>query len=157
MEAAELAQSLDKFFGTIPKETRYHIELRTESYLAEPVFKILEKQEVGLVPSHWTWLPPLGKQFTKSGGSIFSSGGQSIVRLITTLRMSYEDSYGRAFPFDKLVEGMLNPQMIEDTVGLIREAIKREKRIAIIVNNWAGGNGPLIAEQTAKRFLDLHG
>ena len=44
--------------------------------------------------------------------------------------MSYEDSYAKAFPFDKLVEGMLNPQMIEDTVIVIREAIRREKRIA---------------------------
>jgi len=55
------------------------------------------------------------------------------------------------------LEGMLNPQMIEDTVGLIREAIKREKRIAVIINNRAGGNGPLIVQQIARRFLDLQG
>ena len=157
MDIAELAQSFDRFFGTIPKDTCYHIELRTEAYLAEPVFEILEKHGVGLVLSHWTWLPPLGKQFAKSGSRLFNSGGQSIVRLITPLRMSYEDSYARAFPFDKLVEGMLNPRMIEDTVGLIREAIKREKRIAVIINNRAGGNGPLIAEQIAKSFLDVRG
>ena len=35
------------------------------------------------------------------------------MQLITPLRMSYEDSYTKAFPFDKLVERMLNPQMIE--------------------------------------------
>jgi hypothetical protein len=157
MDATELAQSLDRFFETIPKDTRCHIELRTEAYLVEPVFRILEKHRVGLVLSHWTWLPPLAKQSTKIGSRFFSSGGQSIVRLITSLRMSYEESYAKAFPFDKLVEGMLNPQMIEDTVQLIREAIRREKRIAIIINNRAGGNGPLIAQQIAKRFLDLHG
>jgi hypothetical protein len=56
-----------------------------------------------------------------------------------------------------LVEGMLNPQIIEDTVHLIREAIKREKKIAVIINNRAGGNGPLITQQIAKRFLNLHG
>ena len=67
--------------------------------------------------------------------------------------MKYEDSYAKAFPFDKLIDGMLNPQMIEDTVQLIKEAIRREKRIAIIINNRAGGNGPLIAEQIAERFL----
>jgi hypothetical protein len=53
-----------------------------------------------------------------------------------------------------MVEGMLDPQMVEDTVRLIREAIKREKRIAIIINNRAGGNGPLIAQQIANRFLE---
>jgi hypothetical protein len=54
-----------------------------------------------------------------------------------------------------MVEGMLNSQMIEDTAQLIREAVKREKGIAVIINNRAGGNGPLIAQQIAKRFLDL--
>jgi len=60
-------------------------------------------------------------------------------------------------PGTELVEGMSYPQMTEDTAGLIREAIKREKKIAVIINNRAGGNGPLIAQQIAKRFLSLHG
>jgi hypothetical protein len=33
---------------------------------------------------------------------------------------------------------MLNAQMSEDTADLIREAIKRERKIAIIINNRAG-------------------
>jgi len=37
------------------------------------------------------------------------------------------------------------------------KVIKREKRIAMIKNNRADGNGPLIAQQIAKRFLDLQG
>ena len=67
--------------------------------------------------------------------------------------MKYEDSYGRAFPFDKLIDGMLDPRMIEDTVQLIREAIKRAKKIAIIINNRAGGNAPLIAKEIARKIL----
>ena len=55
------------------------------------------------------------------------------------------------------MEGILDPQMIEDTVQLIREAIRRKKRIAIMINNRAGGTGPLIAQQIAKNFLDLSG
>jgi hypothetical protein len=56
--------------------------------------------------------------------------------------MKYEDSYAKAFPFDKLFDGMLNPRMIEDTVQLIRGALRRERRIAIIISNRAGGNAP---------------
>jgi len=151
---SELAESLNTFFSKIPKDTRYHIELRTEAYLTEPVFKVLEKHGVGLVFSHWTWLPPLSKQLTKVEGRFFNSGNSCIVRLITPLRMKYEDSYAKAFPFDKLIEEMLDPRMIEDTVQMIREAIKRERRIAIIINNRAGGNAPLIARELAKRFLE---
>jgi len=67
--------------------------------------------------------------------------------------MMYEDSYARAFPFDKLIDGMLDSRMIEDTVQLIREAIKRAKKIAIIINNRAGGNAPLIAKEIARKIL----
>ena len=81
--------------------------------------------------------------------------GQGVVRLITPLRMNYEDSYAEAFPFDKTVDGMLNPQMIEDTVRLICETIKRGKKIAVIINNRAGGNGPLIARDIGEKLLEM--
>jgi len=149
----ELAKSLDTFFARTPRDTRYHIELRTEAYLAEPVFEMLQKHGVGLVFSHWTWLPPLSKQLAKEGGRFLNSGNDCIVRLITPLRMKYEDSYTRAFPFDKLIDGMSDPRMIEDTAHIIREAIKRAKKIAIIINNRAGGNAPLIAKEIARKIL----
>ena len=152
-EADQLAKDLDTFFREIPKDTRYHIELRTEAYLTTPVFEVLEKHGVGLVFSHWTWLPPLRKQFEKTSGRFFNSGKESIIRLITPLRMSYEDSYAKAFPFDKMVDGMLNSQMIEDTIYLILEGIKRKERMIIIINNRAGGNAPMIARLIAEKFL----
>jgi hypothetical protein len=151
----ELAELLNNFFSRIPKDTRYHIELRTEAYLNDIVFEVLEKRGVGLVFSHWTWLPPLSKQLTKVGGRFFNSGNSCIIRLITPLRMKYEDSYAKAFPFDEMVDGMLDSRMIEDTIQLIKEAIRRERRIAIIINNRAGGNAPLIARELAKRFLEI--
>jgi len=150
---SEFAESLDMFYSKIPQDTRYHIELRTEAYLADPVFDTLEKHGVGLVFSHWTWLPSLSKQLAKEGGRFLNSGNDCIVRLITPLRMKYEDSYARAFPFDKLVDGLLDPRMIADTAQIIREAIKRAKKIAIIINNRAGGNAPLIAKEIAQTIL----
>ncbi len=42
---AKLAQDLDSFFNNIPNDTRYHIELRTEAYLADPVFEVLKRWE----------------------------------------------------------------------------------------------------------------
>jgi hypothetical protein len=108
-----------------------------------------------MVHSHWTWLPPLWKQFTKADDRFFNSEGQGVVRLITPLRMSYEDSYAKAFPFDKIVDGMMHPQMIEDTILLIREAVKRGRKIAVIINNRAGGNGPLIARTIGEKLSEM--
>ena len=149
---AKLGQDLDEFFGKIPKDNRYHIELRTEAYLADPVFEVLKKHGVGLVFSHWTWLPPLRKQFAKVRTEFFNSGNQVVIRLITPLRMSYEESYAKAFPFDKMVSGMLDPEMIEDTAKIVNEAIKDKVQVNLIINNRAGGNAPLIAQKIADRL-----
>jgi hypothetical protein len=70
--------------------------------------------------------------------------------------MSYEDSYAKAFPFDKMVDGMMNPEMIDDSIQIIMEGIRRSKRMSIIINNRVGGNAPLIAREIAERFLASH-
>jgi len=154
IEAHELAESLDVFFKAIPKDKRYHVELRTEAYLADPVFDVLEKHGVGLVYSHWTWLPPLSKQFSKTKGRFFNSGGDCVIRLMTPLRMSYEDSYAKAFPFDKMVDGMMNPGMVDDAIQIIMEGVRRRKRMNLIINNRAGGSAPMIARLIAKELGD---
>ena len=77
-----------------------------------------------------------GKQFAKVRGS----------------RMSYEESYAKAFPFDKMVNGMIDPEMIEDTIRLVNEAIKDKVRVNLIINNRAGGNAPMIAQMIANKL-----
>ena len=66
--------------------------------------------------------------------------------------MSYEESYAKAFPFDKMISGMLDPEMIEDTVKIVNEAIKDKIQVNLIINNRAGGNAPLIAQKIADRL-----
>ncbi len=145
---------MDTFFEAIPKDKRYHVELRTEAYLSEPVFEILEKHGVGLLYSHWTWLPPLLKQLSKTKERLFNSGGDCIIRLMTPLRMSYEDSYAKAFSFNKMVDGMMNPEMIDDAIQTIMEGVRRRKRMNLIINNRAGGSAPMIARFIAKELGD---
>jgi hypothetical protein len=66
--------------------------------------------------------------------------------------MSYEESYAKAFPFDKMVPGMLVPEMIEDTARIVNEAIKDKVQVNLIINNRTGGNAPLIAQKIADRL-----
>jgi hypothetical protein len=61
------------------------------------------------------------------------------------LRTSYEESYAKAFPFDKMVPGMLDSEMIEDTAKIVSEATKDKVQANLIINNRAAGNAPLIA------------
>ncbi len=148
----EMATSLDAFFTAVPRDTRYNVELRTEIYLAPPVFEVLEKHGVGQVLSHWTWLPRLREQFARSGSRFVNSGGQAIVRLMTPRGVRYEDAYARAHPFDRLLIDMISPGMVEDTVDLMYAAIDRNVRLNVIVNNRSGGNAPLVAKRIADEF-----
>jgi uncharacterized protein YecE (DUF72 family) len=149
----EMAQALDRFFQAIPKDDRYHLELRTDLYLRAPVFEVLEKHGVGQVLSHWTWLPPLRKQLAKSDGKFFNRARECLIRLLTPLGMRYEDSYARAYPFNRLVEGMLPPEMVWETVELMWIAREQGLTVYVIINNRAGGNAPLTARLIAERFL----
>lgn len=151
----EIAEALDTFFKALPRDERYHVELRTESYLSEPLFDTLERHGVGQVLSHWTWLPPLGRQFALAGKRFFNAGRQCVIRLMTPLGVRYEDAYAKAYPFDKLVEGMLQPLMVEEAAAIMREAAGKGVTANVIINNRAGGNAPLIARQVAQRFLAL--
>jgi uncharacterized protein YecE (DUF72 family) len=148
-----MAEALDRFFSAVPPDGRYHAELRTEAYLAEPVLEVLGRHGVGQVLSHWTWLPPLHAQFEAGGRRFRNRGGDCVVRLMTPRGVRYEDAYAAAHPFDRLVEGMLDPGMVRDTVALMEAAVGQGERISVIVNNRAGGNAPLIAREIARRFL----
>jgi uncharacterized protein YecE (DUF72 family) len=149
----EMASALDAFFKAISKDKRYHVELRTEAYLSNPVFEVLEKHGVGQVLSHWTWLPPLRKQFAKAGRRFFNSGGQGVIRLMTPRGKRYEEAYAMAHPFDKMIEVMLSPETVKDTVELLRAGISQSVNMNVIINNRAGGNAPLIAQMVAEEFL----
>jgi uncharacterized protein YecE (DUF72 family) len=147
----EMARGLEKFFRAIPQDRRYHLELRTDLYLRDPVFKVLEKHRIGQVLSHWTWLPPLRKQLAKADGRFFNQ--ECVIRLLTPLGMRYDDSYEKTYQFDGLVEEMLQPEMILETVEIMRTAIEKGLVINVIINNRAGGNAPMIASLIAEKFI----
>lgn len=148
-----MAQSLNKFFSQIPKDSRYHLELRTDLYLRDQIFEVLSKYGVGQVLSHWTWLPTLRKQLAKADGRFFNAGNECVIRLLTPLGMRYEDSYVRAYPFDKLVEGMLQPEMVLETVEIIKAAVEKGIRVNLIINNRAGGNAPMIGQAIVEKLI----
>ena len=151
---AESAEEMDQFFGAIPRDVRYHIELRTESLLSALYFQVLEKYGIGQVLSHWTWLPPLRRQFNKSKGKFLNADNQCIVRLMTPLRVRYEEAYLKAYPFDKLIDGMMSHHMVEETVDIMSAAIRKGISVNVIINNRAGGNAPLIAQKVSEKFLE---
>lgn len=52
------------------------------------------------------------------------------------------------------VDGMLQPDMVEETTVLMRSGVEQKVQMNVIINNRAGGNAPLIAQQVSRRFLE---
>jgi uncharacterized protein YecE (DUF72 family) len=148
----QFTADLEGFLESLPRDGRYHMEIRTESLLSEAYFQILEKYGVGQVLSHWTWLPLLSDQFKRSHGKFLNSDWQCILRLMTPLRTRYEKAYLMAFPFNKLIQGMMSPRMVRETVDVVMSAIDQGVHANVVINNRSGGNAPLIAQKVADEF-----
>ncbi len=72
---------------------------------------------------------------------------------MTPIGTRYETAYTLAYPFDRIIDGMIQPSMIDDTEAIAREGVRQQTNVNIIVNNRAGGNAPLIAQRIAERLL----
>ena len=48
---------------------------------------------------------------------------------------------------------MLHTQMIEEAASLMWAGIAKGLRVNVLINNRAGGNAPLIAQQVAEKFF----
>jgi len=51
--------------------------------------------------------------------------------------MGYAELYARAFRLEKWWMGMMNSEMIDCTIRIIMEGIKRRKRVNLIINDRA--------------------
>lgn len=149
MPPGEIADGLDTFFRKLP-EGDYHLELRTKAYLGGPVADVLRKRGVGGVLSHWRWLPRLSEQAELAGGGIPSGNGDLVIRLMTPRGKGYEESYAMAHPFDRMVPGMMTPDMLGETAAICRSQAAKGRKTVVIVNNRSGGSAPLIAVRLAE-------
>ena len=131
----ENTAELERFFSDVPKDNRYHIEERTDRLKTAAYFDFLRRHKIGNVFSHWTWLPDLKRQWEQAGGF---TGALSVTRLMTPLRVPYEEAYARYFPFDTLKDEF--PQMYRDTALIIREGMSAGIPTVTVSNNRAGGN-----------------
>jgi len=62
MSADEFCSRLEGFFGQVPKEFRYAVEIRNAGLLGAEYHKVLETHGVAHVYNHWSYMPPLAEQ-----------------------------------------------------------------------------------------------
>jgi uncharacterized protein YecE (DUF72 family) len=139
--------TLSRFFDSIPDDDRFHIEERTDRLKTPNYFEFLRERKIGNVFSHWTWLPDLKRQWGQAGGFTSSVG---VMRLLTPLRATYEETYARYAPFNRLVDEL--PDMYRDAAFIIRSGVEIGLPVITVVNNRAGGNAPEITRRIVEQL-----
>src|SRR5690606_381962 len=137
----ENVAELDAFFRRVPSDVQAHIELRSEHLLVPAYFAWLESMGIGHVFSHWTWLPPIRKQWKLCGGRFTAADGTAVARLLTPLGVKYEQAYATAHPFDRPVPEIADTaqarDMVLDAVALTYQAERQDALLNVIANNRA--------------------
>jgi uncharacterized protein YecE (DUF72 family) len=137
----DFCSRLDGFFRQLPKDFRYAVEIRNAGLLGAEYHQVLETHGVSHVYNHWSSMPPLAEQHTRMGNFTTSF---TVLRLLTPLKMAYEAAKKRAEPYTTIVEAL--PQMRQEAVQLVRQAVSTGRHAYVLVNNRAEGNAPLTVQ-----------
>ena len=141
MSPEEFCSGLDGFFGHLPKDFRYAVEIRNAGLLGPLYHEVLTQHGVAHVYNHWSYMPPLAEQHTRMGSF---TAPFTVLRLLTPLNISYEAAKKRSEPYNKIVGEL--PVMRRDTVELVKKALEEGRKSYVLVNNRSEGNAPLTVQ-----------
>lgn len=151
-------EQLDAFFGELPADAQYHVELRSDHLMDDTYFDWLDTRGLGHVFSHWTWLPAIREQWARCGERFTATNDQAVARLLTPRDVKYADAYAMAYPFDaaapEICETEQARDMVLDATALTYRAEAQDVLLNVIANNRAWGNAPLLCQAIAHRILD---
>jgi uncharacterized protein YecE (DUF72 family) len=138
MLPSEFVGKLDTFFGQLPQDFSYAVEIRNAGVLGPLYRDMLTSHGVSHVYNHWSFMPSLAEQHQKMERF---AAPFAMLRLLTPLKMSYEAAKKRAEPYTKILGEL--PGMRKEAVVLIKDAIGHSRRAYVLVNNRLEGNAPL--------------
>lgn len=145
MSPDQFAAALDDFFGRLPPEGEYAVEVRNDEFLTPVYFAVLREHGVAHVFSSWTRMPPLGQQLDLPG----SITGRFLVgRALLRPGRTYAEAVQRFSPYDRIREP--NPKVRRDLVRLARTAAALRLPAYLLVNNRVEGSAPLTITAVAR-------
>ena len=149
IEPEELLPRLDQFLGQLPSEYSYAVEVRNPRLLGRDYQHILQAHKVAHVYNHWTYMPSLADQHRRLSEAF--TAPFALLRLLTPLRVRYEDAVKRAEPYNRIVEPL--NEMRADTTRLVNQAVRENRPAYILVNNRAEGCAPLTVQALVDQLL----
>lgn len=141
MSTKDFCSRLDGFFGQLPRDFSYAVEISNVDLLGPEYRQVLEAHGVAHVYNHWSYMPSLAEQHHRM--KCFTAPF-TVLRLLTPLKMSDAAATKRAEPYTKIVEEL--SQMRREAVQLARQAASEGRHAYVLANNRAEGNAPLTVE-----------
>ena len=130
--------ALDNFFGRIPPEWNYGVELRNRQWLVPEYFAMLARHRVAHVFNSWADMPAVSEQMALSG----SVTNPQLVgaRFLLKPGRKYQEAVDQFSPYDRVQES--NPEARAAGARLIADgaAAGPERKTLIYVNNRLEGN-----------------
>jgi len=148
LTAQGFADALDAFFGQLPREAQYAVELRNAEFLTPPYFAVLREHNVAHVFSSWTRMPSVGEQVELPGAF---SAPFTVARILLRPGRRYDEAVDAFAPYDRIQDP--NPALRRDVARLIEQAVKLRIPAYILVNNRAEGSAPHTIAAIAKLVL----
>jgi uncharacterized protein YecE (DUF72 family) len=139
------AARLDEFFGAVPREGKYAVEIRNEEFLTPMYFAVLREHGVAHVFNSWTRMPPIGTQLDLPGAV---SGPFLVARALLQPGRSYDEAVDAFAPYDRIQDP--SPPLRHDLVRLIETAVRTRIPAYLLVNNRAEGSAPLTVAEVLR-------
>lgn len=149
IEPEDFLNRLDHFLGALPQDFRYAVEVRNPHILGPPYGAVLRAHGAAHVYNHWTYMPALSDQHGRLDKSF--TAPFVLLRLLTPLRMKYQDAVTMAEPYNRIVRAL--PAMRADTIALVEQALRESRRTYVLVNNRAEGCAPLTVQAIVDQLL----
>jgi len=137
MTAEAFASRLDEFFGALPREGQYAVELRNPEFLTPMYFAVLREHGVAHVFNSWTRMPAIGEQLDLPG---VLSGPFIVARALLQPGRTYDEAVDAFAPYDRILDP--SPPLRRDLVRLIETAVRTRIPAYLLVNNRAEGSAP---------------
>ncbi|HEX4575460.1 MAG TPA: DUF72 domain-containing protein [Gemmatimonadales bacterium] len=136
-ERAAWAEQLDRFLRQLPREFRYAVELRTPELLSDEHGAVLARHGVAHVFNSWAEMPTIGEQLELPWTW---PAGFTVARGLLRPGRRYADAVKLFEPYDRIREPQ--PEVRQDLLRLVAEALERRAEALILVNNRLEGNAP---------------
>jgi uncharacterized protein YecE (DUF72 family) len=143
---AAFLEALDAFFAALPREFTYAVEIRDAAVLTPAYRALLATHGLAHTYNYWSAMPGLAAQAAVVPPD---DADVAVVRLLLKPGTWYEDQRERFAPFNRLVAP--DEAMRDEVVRLTTTALRRGRRVYVLVNNKAEGSSPLTVEALAAR------